>query len=49
MAHNAVVQRHPWQSEAATRMSGGGSIGPGTYWNYLLSFYPQLATASDLR
>jgi len=23
-ANNAVVQRQPWQSEAATRLSGGG-------------------------
>src|SRR5690554_141591 len=26
--HNAVVQRQPWQSEAATRLSGGGPAGP---------------------
>ena len=25
---NAVVQRQPWQSEAATRLSGGGPAGP---------------------
>ncbi|WP_286905019.1 hypothetical protein, partial [Marinimicrobium sp.] len=25
---NAIVQRQPWQSEAATRLSGGGPPGP---------------------
>src|SRR5690554_174564 len=25
---NAIVQRQPWQSEAATRLSGGGPLGP---------------------
>jgi len=28
LAYNAVVQRQPWQSEAATRLSGGGPQGP---------------------
>jgi len=27
-SHNAVVQRQPWQSEAATRLSGEGPSGP---------------------
>jgi len=28
LAYNAFVQRQPWQSEAATRLPGGGPSGP---------------------
>jgi hypothetical protein len=30
--HNAVVQRQPWQSDVATRLSGGGPFRARNYW-----------------